>query len=267
MSFRTALLAVCAALPIAAHAAPAAPLPLALNGFELRETGQWTISVTPADRLTRGAEHPNRGTDQASYRFGPEGVTLTSEARKPTAYHARQPRTEMSESRHWRIVDGRTDLSAALRIDRRPARGAMILAELSSDDDAAPILSVVTEGDRVLLRGPGIASPSEAVALGTIGPDHGVRLLLAFSPDGEAKAVVNGTTSRFSLTPEARMTPVAFRTGAHAIDDIGTSPDRVTVTLTGLGAHHAGAVARTDAQTGAQTDAQTGAGAASGPRT
>ncbi|WP_122050594.1 hypothetical protein [Asaia bogorensis] len=214
----------------AAHAAPI----FDPTGFDLRETRAFSMSVLPASALGQAkAESP--------YRLTPDGIALTSPARKPTAYHARQPRTEFSESRPWRVRDAEALLDATLHIDRFPKRGNVVLAELTTDEDAAPILRILVDGDRLVLHGQVENIPENGVVLGTMDDTHTTHIVVHTRPDGTVMVGTNGTASEFRLFPKATGIPVMFRTGAHVVNDIGTTPDEVEITLTGLSVHHGAA--------------------------
>lgn len=202
-------------------------------GFDLRETRAFSISVQPAATLN--------STTNPSYRLVPGGITLSSDARKPTAYHARQPRTELSENRIWRVQDAPAALDTTLHIDRFPKSGQIVLAELGPDNDAAPLLRLVVDGDRVVLRGMVDNATANGVAVGTIDATHTAHIALQTLPDGQIATMVNGTQSQLRLTRKSLSIPVVFRTGAHVVNDIGTTPDTVTVTLTGLNVRHGAA--------------------------
>ncbi len=220
------LLMACALAPFVTKAL-AAPL-FDPTGFELRETQPFSISVQPATALS--------SAQTVSYRLMPGGIMLSSEARKPTSYHARQPRTELSESRIWRVQDAPAFLSATLHIDRFPKSGQIVLAELGPDNDSAPLLRLMVDGDRIVLRGMIDDAPASGVTVGTVDATHQVHIALQTQADGQLTTLVNGTQSQLHLTRQALSIPVVFRTGAHAVEDIGTTPDTVTVTLTGLSA-------------------------------
>lgn len=230
------LLSACALAAFTA-AAQAAPV-FDPTGFDLRETKAFSIAVQPATTL--GQIH-TQGQAYAPYRLLPNGVTLTSDARKPTAYHARQPRTELSEAHPWRVSDAPAMLDVSVQIDRFPKRGMLVLAELTPDDDAAPVLRVMVDGDRLVLRGMIGNAPENGIVLGTIDGTHKAHIVLRTQPDGHIATETNGTSGQFRLEPKAMSIPVTFRTGAYAVDDIGTSPDQVTVTLTGLKVEHGAA--------------------------
>ncbi|GBR12212.1 hypothetical protein [Asaia spathodeae] len=222
------LFAACALAPFMASAL-AAPL-FDPTGFELRETQPFSISVQPTATLA-SARNP-------AYHLVPGGITLSSAARKPTAYHARQPRTELSESHIWRVQDTPAAFSTALHIDQFPKSGQIVLAELGPDNDNAPLLRLMIDGDRVVLRGMIDNAPANGVAVGTIDATHQAHIALQTRADGQVTTLVNGTQSQLHLTRQALSIPVVFRTGAHVVEDIGTTPDTVTVTLTGLSASH-----------------------------
>ncbi|WP_336946345.1 hypothetical protein [Asaia sp. HN010] len=224
-------LAACALAPFMAMAF-AAPV-FDPTGFELRETRPFSISVQPASTLATASS--------PSYRLVPGGMTLSSDARKPTAYHARQPRTELSENHIWRVQDAPAALDATLHIDRFPKSSQVVLAELGPDNDNAPLLRLVVDGDRVVLRGMIDNAPANGVAIGTIDATHTAHIGLQTLPDGQLATMVNGTQSQLHLSRKALSIPVVFRTGAHVVEDIGTTPDTVTVTLTGLSARHGAA--------------------------
>ncbi|WP_122040379.1 hypothetical protein [Asaia bogorensis] len=214
----------------AAHAAPV----FDPTGFDLRETKAFSMSVLPATAL-------GQPKADAPYRLTPGGIALSSEARKPTAYHARQPRTEFSESRPWRVADAEAMLDATIHIDRFPKSGNVVLAELTADEDATPILRILVDGDRLVLHGQIDNAPENGVVLGTLDDTHTAHIVLHTRPDGMMTVAANGTPSTFRLSPQAMAIPVMFRTGAHAINDIGTTPDQIAVTLTGLSVHHGAA--------------------------
>ena len=236
------LLSACALAAFTA-AAQAAPV-FDPTGFDLRETKAFSIAVQPATTLGQTQTHTEahaRPQGYAPYRLLPNGLSLTSDARKPTAYHARQPRTELSEAHPWRVSDAPAMLDVSLQIDRFPKRGMLVLAELTPDDDAAPVLRVMVDGDRLVLRGMIGNAPENGIVLGTIDGTHTAHIVLRTQPDGHIATEVNGTSGQFRLEPKAMSIPVTFRTGAYAVDDIGTSPDQVTVTLTGLKVEHGAA--------------------------
>jgi len=240
------LLAACALAPfmaasqMVAFAAPAVPS-FDPAGFELRETKAFSIAVEPAASL---GEKQNLAQGTAPYRLVPGGIVLSSEARKPTAYHARQPRTELSEIRPWRVQDASASLDTTIHIDRFPKRGSVILAELGPDDDNAPVMRILVDGDRIVLRGQINEATANGMTLGTLDSTHSAHILLQTRPDGLVGTEINGTQSQFHLAPKALAIPVMFRTGAHVVDDIGTTPDQVVVTLTGLSARHGVASSR-----------------------
>lgn len=222
--------AACALAPFmaASHAAPQ----FDPSGFELRETKALSISVKPITSLS------TQSAPNASYRIVPEGITLSSEARQPTAYHARQPSTELSESHIWRVQDQPASFETTIRIDRFPKNGQPVLTELTPETDAAPLLRLALDGDRVVLTGQIENVSKNGIAVGTLDKTHEAHILVQTQPDGRVAVSVNGTESQLHLTRQALATPVVFRTGAHAINDIGTSPDTISVTLTGLTSRH-----------------------------
>lgn len=237
--FLPALLAL-APFMAAAHAAPVVSA-FDTTGFELRETRAFSISALPLSPLGQPLQGPNHVQNDPSYRVVPGGITLSSEARQPTAYHARQPRTELAEVHPWRVQDSAAALDTTVHIDRFPKGGSVILAELTADDDAMPVLRIQLDGDRLVLRGRIDDATQNGITLGTLDASHTARIALRIRTDGQVAVEANGTASTVHLQQKVLALPVMFRSGAHVTGDIGTTPDQVVVTLTGLGARHGAA--------------------------
>lgn len=230
MKFASLACAFALLTPFAGQAAPRVRS-LDTSGFALHVTRQWNLSVIPLAAL-------DHGLDAQTAQRKAEGIILTSPARKPTSYHARQPKTELCEATAWPLEQMPSTLRTTLRVDQFPTGGTLVLAELISEPAAAPILQFRLEKDRVILVGTHAGLGKNGVVVGTVASDHVVHLELNTTAGSTFNVNVNGTQSVFSLPQGLPATPVAYCTGAHTEDDIGTTPDTVKVTLMALSARH-----------------------------
>lgn len=231
MKTRLLLISLLGVAPSGAFAQAAPPAgAFDLTGFELHETRQVGTSIVPNVRLISGY-------GDTAYQPLARGAVLSADAIKPSAYHAQQPRTELTENTRWRWQDGGGLFQVGLHVDRMPRRGTTVLGEIS-DEGRKPFLTLSMDGDRVLLVAQNNKGKTYRGVVGTITPDRRIVYQIGTRPDGAFEVVVNGTRSLFQLDTVFLATPVSFRTGAYAVGDIGRGPDSVQISYDGLSARH-----------------------------